>query len=108
MLLPLTIVAGGFVAGLHAGLIYNSFPLMGDGLVPPDYAGLHPFLRNLTENLAAVQFDHRAAGDGYRVAGAGQPSWSALRAALPRLVRRAALAMGGVVLVQYAWAWRRC
>jgi len=55
----LTIVAGGFVAGLHAGLAYNTFPLMGGRLVPDGYAALHPFLRNLTENIAAVQFDHR-------------------------------------------------
>jgi cytochrome c oxidase assembly protein subunit 15 len=54
-----TILAGGFVAGLHAGLAYNSFPLMDGHLVPVDYAMLHPFLRNLTENIAAVQFDHR-------------------------------------------------
>jgi cytochrome c oxidase assembly protein subunit 15 len=55
----LTIVAGGFVAGLHAGLTYNTFPLMDGRLVPEGYAALHPFWRNLTENIAAVQFDHR-------------------------------------------------
>ena len=55
----LTIAAGGFVAGLKAGMIYNTFPLMGGSLVPDDYGALQPFLRNLTENLAAVQFDHR-------------------------------------------------
>jgi len=54
-----TIVAGGFVAGLRAGLTYNSFPLMDGSLVPEGYGRLHPFLRNLTENVAAVQFDHR-------------------------------------------------
>ena len=59
VLLPLTIVAGGFVAGLHAGLVYNNFPWMGSGLVPPEVASLHPFARNLTENVATVQFDHR-------------------------------------------------
>jgi cytochrome c oxidase assembly protein subunit 15 len=58
-LLGLTIVAGGFVAGTHAGLIDNTFPLMDGRLVPADYAALDPFPRNLTENLAAVQFDHR-------------------------------------------------
>jgi heme a synthase len=58
-LLGLTILAGGFVAGTHAGLIYNTFPLMDGRLVPEDYAALDPFLRNLTENVAAVQFDHR-------------------------------------------------
>jgi heme a synthase len=58
-LVSVTIVAGGFVAGLHAGLTYNTFPLMDGHVVPVDYAALHPFLRNLTENIAAVQFDHR-------------------------------------------------
>nr|WP_294516158.1 COX15/CtaA family protein [uncultured Rhodopila sp.] len=58
-MVSLTIVAGGFVAGLHAGLTYNTFPLMDGQLVPPGYASLHPLLRNLTENIAAVQFDHR-------------------------------------------------
>lgn len=58
-LVAMTIVAGGFVAGLHAGLTYNTFPLMDGRLVPEGYADLEPFVRNLTENVAAVQFDHR-------------------------------------------------
>ncbi len=58
-MVSLTIVAGGFTAGLHAGLGYNTFPLMDGRLVPDGYAMLHPLLRNLTENVAAVQFDHR-------------------------------------------------
>ena len=58
-LVALTIVAGGFVAGTHAGFDYNTFPLMDGDLVPDGYARLTPFLRNLTENIAAVQFDHR-------------------------------------------------
>jgi heme a synthase len=59
VMVALTIVAGGFVAGTHAGLDYNTFPLMDGRLVPDGYARLSPFLRNLTENIAAVQFDHR-------------------------------------------------
>jgi heme a synthase len=58
-LVALTIMAGGFVAGTHAGYEYNSFPLMDGQVVPDGYAQLTPFLRNLTENVAAVQFDHR-------------------------------------------------
>ena len=100
-LVPLTIVAGGFVAGLHAGLIYNSFPLMGDGLLPPDYAALHPFLRNLTENLAAVQFDHRLLATA-TAALLTATAVVGLRAVLPRVLRRAALAMGGAVALQYS------
>jgi cytochrome c oxidase assembly protein subunit 15 len=59
VMVSLTIVAGGFTAGLHAGLTYNTFPLMDGSLVPDGYATLEPFVRNLTENVAAVQFDHR-------------------------------------------------
>ena len=55
----LTMLAGGFVAGTHAGIDYNTFPLMDGRLVPQGYARLEPFERNLTENIAAVQFDHR-------------------------------------------------
>ena len=55
----LTLVAGAFVAGLRAGYIYNSFPLMGDRLVPAEYGALSPLWRNWFENAAAVQFDHR-------------------------------------------------
>jgi cytochrome c oxidase assembly protein subunit 15 len=54
-----TMLAGGFVAGTHAGLSYNTFPLMDGRLVPQGYAILEPFVRNLTENIPAVQFDHR-------------------------------------------------
>jgi heme a synthase len=58
-LVALTIVAGGFVAGLHAGLTYNTFPLMDGRLVPDGYAALDPVARNLTANIPAVQFNHR-------------------------------------------------
>jgi len=47
------------VAGLHAGLVYNSFPFMDGRLVPEGYGLLRPFARNLFENIPAVQFDHR-------------------------------------------------
>jgi heme a synthase len=54
-----TIIAGGFTAGLHAGLAYNTFPLMEGSIVPDGYTMLNPLIRNFTENVAAVQFDHR-------------------------------------------------
>ncbi len=58
-LATLAVLAGGFVAGLKAGFTYNSFPLMDGRLVPAGYGDLSPWPRNLTENVAAVQFDHR-------------------------------------------------
>jgi cytochrome c oxidase assembly protein subunit 15 len=58
-LVALTIVSGAFVAGLNAGKVYNTFPLMGDGFLPREYGELSPWPANLTENVAAVQFNHR-------------------------------------------------
>jgi heme a synthase len=55
----LTIVAGGFVAGLKAGLTYNTFPLMDGHIIPEGWGMLHPWWKNLFENIPAVQFDHR-------------------------------------------------
>ena len=58
-LVSLTVVSGAFVAGLDAGMVYNTFPLMGGHLVPVDWGQLEPWWRNPFENVAAVQFDHR-------------------------------------------------
>jgi cytochrome c oxidase assembly protein subunit 15 len=58
-LITLTIVSGGFVAGLKAGEIYNTFPMMGSFWIPPGLFALEPVWRNLFENLTTVQFDHR-------------------------------------------------
>jgi cytochrome c oxidase assembly protein subunit 15 len=57
--LAVTLISGAFVAGTNAGLIYNSFPLMGDYIVPPEYGQLQPFIMNVFENVAAIQFNHR-------------------------------------------------
>lgn len=54
-----TIVSGGFVAGLDAGMTYNTFPLMDGRLVPAGYLDEEPWWLNLFENVAAVQFNHR-------------------------------------------------
>jgi len=53
------ILSGGFVAGIRAGLAYNTFPLMGDGFIPPDIFVLTPWWQNFFSNMATVQFDHR-------------------------------------------------
>lgn len=50
---------GALVAGMDAGLIYNEWPWMGEGLVPPDLLAMEPLIANLTENAAMVQFNHR-------------------------------------------------
>ncbi len=58
-LVCLMIVSGGFVAGTRAGFAFNSFPLMDGHLIPPGVLALTPFWRNLFENIATVQLDHR-------------------------------------------------
>ncbi len=58
-LVSLTVVSGAFVAGLDAGLHYNTFPLMDGRLVPADYLAGEPVWLNPFQNVAAVQFNHR-------------------------------------------------
>lgn len=55
----LTALSGAFVAGLDAGLVYNSFPKMGERWVPDDLLAFSPTLKNFFENPTTVQFDHR-------------------------------------------------
>ena len=53
------IVTGGFVAGIRAGLAYNSFPLMNGQWIPDEILLLEPWWKNFFWNMATVQFDHR-------------------------------------------------
>jgi len=55
----ITVLSGGFVAGLKAGFAYNTFPLMDGHWFPKAYFYLEPAWLNVFENIAAVQFDHR-------------------------------------------------
>jgi cytochrome c oxidase assembly protein subunit 15 len=55
----LTMTSGGFVAGLKAGLAYNTFPLMAGQWIPTGLWQMQPWYRNLFENITTVQFDHR-------------------------------------------------
>lgn len=68
----LTSISGSFVAGLDAGLLYNSFPRMGLGLTPSSnelfdkrYTGeQNPsnwmlFYKNILDNPVTVQLTHR-------------------------------------------------
>lgn len=99
-LVGLTILAGGFTAGLHAGLTYNTFPLMDGRLVPPGYADLEPFWRNLTENVAAVQFDHRLLATATALAVLAT-AVVGLSSYLPRRIRAVLLLLGIAAAGQY-------
>jgi cytochrome c oxidase assembly protein subunit 15 len=59
ILLAIQIFWGALVAGLNAGFILNTFPLMNGSLFPPQGLSQDPLLINLFENMATVQWIHR-------------------------------------------------
>jgi cytochrome c oxidase assembly protein subunit 15 len=59
LLVILQIGAGAFVAGLDAGMGYNTWPLMDGALVPDGLGAIDPWWKNLFENALTVQFIHR-------------------------------------------------
>lgn len=56
------IFLGGLVAGLDAGLVSDSWPLMNGDFVPPGLLVMQPVWLNLFENAVTVHFDHRMMG----------------------------------------------
>ena len=52
-------MSGAFVAGNDAGLIYGTYPKMADRWIPEDYWYKDGFMKNVFENAACVQFNHR-------------------------------------------------
>jgi cytochrome c oxidase assembly protein subunit 15 len=53
------IFLGGLVAGLDAGMGFNTWPLMDGAVIPTGLLAQSPWWRNLFENAMTVQFDHR-------------------------------------------------
>jgi heme a synthase len=93
------IVLGAFVAGLKAGLAYNTWPLMDGQVVPSGLGAMQPWYLNLFENAMTVQFNHRMAA--YILLGA--VLWHAvqvLRGTRDPGGRRTAMILAGAVLAQ--------
>lgn len=92
---------GAIVAGLHAGLIYNTWPSMNGNFLPEDAFVLNPWWRNFFENPALAQFDHRLVA--YIVAAASAVFWFMTRPSdSSRGVRASSNALMAVVLIQFA------
>lgn len=53
------IFLGGLVAGLNAGLTFNTWPLMDGQIIPAGLLAMDPAWRNVFENVMTVQFQHR-------------------------------------------------
>ena len=110
VLIFLQIGWGGLVAGLRAGLTYNTWPLMDGRLVPPldHLMNLSPVWANLLDNVTTVQFAHRmtaylvlAAVAAYAVA-ALRSEESAGRRGLLLLALAASQVTVGIVTLLYA------
>lgn len=109
-----TAMTGAFVAGLDAGMIYNSFPYMGETIVPPkeelfnpDYNKKSPdsswslFWRNMLENPTTVQFNHRVCATTAFFLVLGYHVYSLrMKHHIPRSAFRANFAMMGLASLQ--------
>lgn len=56
------ILLGALVAGIDAGRAFPTWPLMGEGFLPPDPFQITPLWRNFFEDAGLVQFIHRMTG----------------------------------------------
>jgi len=95
-LVYLQIIGGAFMAGTHAGRTYNEWPLMDGDFIPQGYAIQSPFWRNLFENPAAIQFNHRTLA--YIVLAVALWVWVSLK--YSKSVRPAMVVFLGVLVVQ--------
>jgi cytochrome c oxidase assembly protein subunit 15 len=92
VLVYLQMLLGSLVAGLHAGLIYNTWPSM-DGRVFPEHPFFHqPWWVNFGESAGLAQFDHRIGA--YVIALSALALWMASRRA--NVARTSANAVLGV------------
>ncbi|CAI5775241.1 c oxidase assembly COX15 homolog [Podarcis lilfordi] len=98
-LIFLTALSGAFVAGLDAGLVYNSFPKMGERWIPDDLLAFSPKLKNIFENPTTVQFDHRILGVSSVAAITGLYLFSR-KIPLPRRTRMAVASLLAVAYLQ--------
>ncbi len=98
-LLGITVLSGAFVAGLRAGTIFNTFPLMGGQVVPPGYMSLATWWTNAFENPVAAQFHHRVLALTV-TALALVLVWRSQRTPLPPHVSSAVRTLGLIVCAQ--------
>ncbi len=86
VLVYVQMLAGALVAGLDAGLGFNTWPLIAGAFVPNGLGEASPWYLNLFENPLTVQFDHRMLGYAVVLATLGQALWLAAKRASPSLL----------------------
>lgn len=95
----ITALSGAFVAGLEAGLVYNSFPKFADRWIPSDIAAINPWWKNMFENPTTTQFNHRLLGIT-TFSTIAATTWLALPCALPPRAHLAVKCVMGMACVQ--------
>jgi cytochrome c oxidase assembly protein subunit 15 len=88
-LIYLQMLAGALVAGIDAGLGFNTWPLIAGAFVPGGLSALSPSYLNAFENPLTVQFDHRMLGYGVVLATLAQAAWLGSRRKFPSLAASA-------------------
>jgi cytochrome c oxidase assembly protein subunit 15 len=91
VLIFLQMLAGALVAGLDAGMGFNTWPLINGAFVPPGLGEASPWYLNLFENPLTVQFDHRMLGYAVVLVAAGQLLWLATRGVAQALIASASV-----------------
>ena len=99
-LIGVTSFAGAFVAGNDAGRAYNDWPLYAGQLVPEQIWDATLGARNVFENTATVQFDHRNLAYATVGAVALLGGRSAKLPAIPPAARTAVRTMAAAVVAQ--------
>ena len=104
-LVLLQVVLGALVAGLKAGLAYNTWPLMDGKLVPNGLGALSPWWLNLFENVTTVQFNHRMAAYVLALAALWHAMALARGAGEPVVARSGAVLAAAVVAQMALGIW---
>lgn len=92
------ILSGGFVAGTRAGFTFNTFPLMNGQVMPAGMFEFDPWWRDMFENVASVQFYHRALAYLLTLFVAGFWWWARKFSLPPRAQRARKLLLAALVL----------
>jgi cytochrome c oxidase assembly protein subunit 15 len=93
------LLAGALVAGLDAGMGFNTWPLINGAFIPSGLGEVSPWYLNLFENPLTVQFDHRMLGYAVVLVALGQLAWLAIRG-MPHALLGSALTLALLAVLQ--------
>ena len=98
LLVIIQLIFGALVAGLRAGLSYNTFPLMDGALIPDGLHMMAPWWENHLNSILTVQFQHRVGAMVVAVAVIWFTLYATKKVYEPKLLRR----LAALVVLQFA------